>query len=171
MYRVMCSTEICSTNGFRWSVPVLVFLRAIIVRRGVSKAHLVFHRELVALAFDPRSIDEDTCVCLESREGDADVIVDLVYLTDGACILELGRGFLLDSCRRRSTVHDRSVACFVASTRVLDRSVLLVFSRRLSYVDPCFSLRSKHAPSTMQSFPLTPTAVVPFRTASSAYST
>lgn len=99
-------------------MPVLVFLRAIIVRREVSKPHLVFHRELVALAFDPRSIDEDTCVCLESREGDADVIVDLVYLTDGACILELGRGLLLDSCRRRSTVQDRSVACFVAILRL-----------------------------------------------------
>lgn len=171
MYRVTCSTEICSASGFGWSVPVLVFPRTTIGRCDVSKTHLVFHRELVALAFDPRSIDEDTCVCLESRKGDADVIVDLVYLTDGACILELGRGFLLDSCRRRSSVHDRSVACFATNSRVRSNGSAFVWDRRSSLADPSFASRSTHAPSTMQSFPLTPTAVVPFRTASSAYST
>lgn len=71
--------------------------------------HLVFHREFVALALHPRSVDEDPCVCLEPSKRDADVIVDLMDFSDGACVLQLGRGLFFDTFRLPNVADGRSV--------------------------------------------------------------
>ena len=49
----------------------------------------------VALGLDPCLIDEHACVCCEPRCGQADVVIHLHHLADGARIFQLGRRLLL----------------------------------------------------------------------------
>lgn len=52
------------------------------VPRDVLDGDRILNRQLVTLALDPRLVDEDPGVGLESRAGEGDVVVEINDLTD-----------------------------------------------------------------------------------------
>lgn len=120
-----------------------------------SKGHARRTRAPVALPLDPSHVRQDTGVRRQASKCHADVVVDAHNLLHDPRVLELGRALLLnakhhDVLRGRTA---RSHACEHSHPKAV-----------------CLGARRAAVESRL-AFPLSPTASVPFFTASRAYST
>ena len=130
-------------------------LRVLLLHAGdplgqVLHAGALVQREPVGLRLYARAIDQHARVRGQPRERQADVLVHAHDLAHRTRVLQLGRRLLLHACWGIGGV---------SISRLGDETF-----RQQTQSEPAL-------PSTMMSVPRTPTASVPFLTASCAYST
>ncbi len=138
--------------------PHAAALRVLLLHAGdplgeVLHARALVQREPVGLRLGARAVHEHARVGREPREREADVLVHAHDLAHGPRVLQLRSRLLLHACTRRGRA-----ACPAG----LGPACAAVPARRRS---------TQRSPRTMMSVPRTPTASVPFLTASCAYST
>jgi hypothetical protein len=136
-------------------------------KRASAAAHTPTYHSLYT-----SPVDEHTGICCEACCGQTDVIIHLDDLAHRPCFLQLCCGFLFYPCvgaELECTLGGEAFV-FVGTTSPVfalnrsdcGRTTPLHFTRTWEGIN---------LPSTTASFPRTPTARVPLRTASNAYST
>ena len=115
---------------------------------GTSSCSMRPQTPAVYLCLHTRPVDQHTGICCQARESKANVVVNLDDLAHCAGILQLSCRLLLHACSMKAAV-----------------------SSQIRQLESPVQRGAKHPPRTIASLPRTPTASVPFLTASSAYST